>query len=227
MKVERRRVSPLREPGVLVKPRLRGLTHLYAFYASLVMGALLVLAAPGGRARFAVGVYAVGLSGMLGASALLHRGIWSAQASKWLLRLDHSMIFVMIAGTYTPLALLALSSWVRPTVLIVAWGGTAFGILFELGRDHLPPGWVTSVYVTIGWLGVLAMPQLWTALGPLGPSLIVGGGLFYTVGAIVHATHWPDPDPLVFGYHEVFHALVLVAALMHYACIAFVVLPKA
>jgi hemolysin III len=211
----------------LVKPRLRGVTHLYAFFVSLVTGTALVVAAPAGEATVATGVYALGMSGMLGASALLHRGNWSERNYRRLLRLDHSMIFVMIAGTYTPLAALVLTGWLRVAVLVAVWTGAAAGIAFEWIRDRLPKGWVTSVYITLGWVGVISVPQLWSSLGVLGFSLIVGGGACYTAGAIVHAARKPDPNPSMFGYHEIFHALVLVAAAMHYCCIAFIVLPKA
>jgi len=215
------------EPGGLVKPRLRGVTHLYAFFVSLVAGAGLVATASAGRARAVAAVYALGLSAMLGASALLHRGTWSAATNQRLVKLDHSMIFVMIAGTYTPLAVLAMSGWVGPAVFLLVWLGAAFGISFELSRVRLPRGWVTAVYIALGWVGVISLPQIWTALGALGFSLIAGGGLLYTVGAIVHAARFPDPAPMVFGYHEVFHACVLVAASMHYCCLAFIVLPRA
>ena len=213
-------------PRGLVKPRLRGVTHLYAFFVSLISGTVLVWIAPSGRATFAAAVYAAGMSGMLGASALLHRGNWSETTYRQLTRLDHSMIFVMIAGSYTPLALLALSGWLHTAILVAVWAGAAFGIAFEWASDRLPRGWVTSVYITIGWLGVLSLPWLWDSLGVLGFSLIFGGGLFYTGGAIVHAARAPDPSPLVFGYHEIFHVCVLVAAARHYACIAFIVLPR-
>ena len=213
-------------PRGLVKPRLRGVTHLYAFFVSLVSGTVLVLLAPAGRATFAAAVYAAGLSGMLGASALLHRGNWDEAATRRLRRLDHSMIFIMIAGTYTPLALLVLSGWLHTAVLIAVWSGAAFGIVFEWASDRLPHGWVTSVYITLGWVGVVSLPQMWTSMGVLGCFLIFGGGVFYTGGAIVHAARAPDPNPLVFGYHEIFHVCVLIAAAMHYACIAFLVLPR-
>jgi hemolysin III len=187
---------------------------------------VLVLLAPAGRATFAAAVYAAGMSGMLGASALLHRGNWSEATYRRLTRLDHSMIFIMIAGTYTPLAVLVLSGWLHTAVLIAVWAGAAFGIVFEWASDRLPRGWVTSVYITLGWVGVVSLPQMWTSMGVLGCFLILGGGVFYTGGAIVHAARAPDPSPLVFGYHEIFHVCVLVAAAMHYCCIAFIVLPR-
>ena len=216
----------LQRPRGLVKPRLRGVTHLYAFFVSLVSGTVLVLIAPAGSATWAAAVYAAGMSGMLGASALLHRGNWSEPTARALTRLDHAMIFVMIAGTYTPLAVVVLTGWVRTLVLTAVWIGAAFGIVFELARERLPRGWVTSVYITLGWSGIIMLPQLWIDVGVGAFALIVGGGILYTAGAIVHAARWPDPAPMVFGYHEIFHVFVLIAATMHWCCIAFLVLPR-
>jgi hemolysin III len=213
-------------PRGLVKPRLRGVTHLYAFFVSLVSGTVIVLLAPAGSATWAAAVYAAGMSGMLGASALLHRGNWNESTARALTRLDHAMIFVMIAGTYTPLAVLVFEGWLQVLVFVAVWGGTAFGIVFELARERLPRGWVTTVYITVGWVGLISLPAIWIELGVLGFALIVGGGILYTLGAVVHAARWPDPAPMVFGYHEIFHVFVLVAATMHWCCIAFLVLPR-
>ena len=213
-------------PRGLVKPRLRGVTHLYAFFVSLVSGTVLVVIAPAGSATWAAAVYAAGMSGMLGASALLHRGNWSETTARALTRLDHAMIFVMIAGTYTPLAVLVFEGWLQVLVFVAVWAGAAFGIAFELARERLPKGWVTTVYITVGWVGLISLPAIWIELGVLGFALIVGGGILYTLGAVVHAAHWPDPAPMVFGYHEIFHVFVLVAATMHWCCIAFLVLPR-
>jgi hemolysin III len=214
------------QPRGLVKPRLRGVTHLYAFFISLVSGTVIVLIAPAGSATFAAAVYAAGMSGMLGASALLHRGNWSEPTRRALTRLDHAMIFVMIAGTYTPLAVMVFEGWLQKLVFVTVWAGAAFGIVFELARERLPKGWVTTVYITVGWVGLISFPAIWIELGVLGFVLIVGGGILYTIGAVVHAARWPDPAPMVFGYHEIFHVFVLVAATMHWCCIAFLVLPR-
>jgi hemolysin III len=207
------------------KPRLRGVSHLYAFFASLVAGTVLVATAPRGTATLCAAVYAFGISSMLGASALLHRGNWTADQDRILTKLDHTAIYLMIAGTYTPISLLVLSGPMRAFVFGVAWLGALVGIVLEWSWYVPPRGWVTTVYLTLGWVIVIAFPQLWTELG-VGPFLlIVGGGIAYTVGAIIHAARRPDPIPDVFGYHELFHVFVLAAVVLHFVAIAGFVLP--
>ncbi len=220
-------VAAEREVGEVVapKPRLRGAAHFYAFFVSLAVGPVLVISAPDARATGCAAVYAVSVCGMLGASALLHRGTWSAAHARRLTNLDHAMIYLLIAGTYTPISLIVLTGWVRATVFLLVWLGAVVGTGLELSWRRPPRGWVTCVYITLGWVGVISVPQLWTRLG-VGSLLIVGGGLAYTVGALVHAARWPDPRPAVFGYHEVFHVFVLAAVAMHYGVIAALVLPK-
>ncbi len=208
------------------KPRLRGLSHFYAFFASLVAGAALVLTAPRGRATWCAAVYAFGIAAMLGASALLHRGNWTFEQSRRLTKLDHTTIYLMIAGTYTPISLLALSGWSRAVVFGLVWLGAGLGVVLEWAWYVPPKGWVTSVYVTLGWVAIIAFPELWTSLGIPGFLLIFGGGVCYTVGAVIHAARRPDPVPAVFGYHEVFHVFVLIAVVLHFAAIAFFVLPE-
>jgi hemolysin III len=209
-----------------VKPLLRGLSHFYGFFVSLPAGALLVATAPRGLARWTALVYAFSVSAMLGASTLLHRGNWSAAQSRTLTKLDHSCIYLLIAGTYTPISLIALSGWVRPVVFSAAWFGALVGIALEWARNRPPRGWVTTNYIVLGWVALIAFPQLWTSLGVAGFLLIVLGGVSYTVGAVIHAMQRPNPWPKTFGYHELFHVLVLVAVLLHFAAVAFVVLPK-
>ncbi|MCZ7525502.1 MAG: hemolysin III family protein [Acidimicrobiia bacterium] len=216
------------DPGLAPpKPRLRGVSHHVAFYVSLAAGSGLVVGAPTGRASLVALVYAVTVSGMLGASALLHRGDWSPRTSARLTRLDHTAIFLVIAGTYTPIGLYAIHGALRPLVLGLVWGGAMVGIAFEWSPVRPPRGWVTAVYLTVGWVAVLALPQLWDSLGAVGFALVAGGGVLYTVGAVVHAARRPDPLPDVFGYHEIFHAFVVAAAAAHFCAIAFVVLPRA
>jgi hemolysin III len=207
------------------KPRYRGVSHLYGFFVSLLAGAILVATAPAGPPQACAAVYAFGISAMLGASALLHRGNWSAEQARKLTKLDHTAIYLMIAGTYTPISILALSGWVRALVFAVVWLGAAVGIVLEWAWYVPPKGWVTSVYITLGWVAVIGFPQLWTSLGITGFLLIFLGGVSYTVGAIIHAARRPDPIPDVFGYHEVFHVLVLLAVLLHFVAIAGFVLP--
>jgi hemolysin III len=209
-----------------VKPLLRGLSHFYGFFLSLPLGAVLVATAPRGLATWSALVYALSISTMLGASTLLHRGNWTAQQDRVLTRLDHSCIYLLIAGTYTPISLIALSGWTRAIVFSAVWLGAFVGIALEWVRFRPPRGWVTTNYIALGWVAVIAFPQLWTSLGVGGFVLILLGGVSYTVGAVIHGIQWPDPWPSTFGYHELFHVFVLVAVLLHYSAIAFVVLPK-
>ena len=209
-----------------VKPRLRGVSHQYAFFVSLACGVALILAAGGGRARLAVTIYAVAVSGLLGTSALYHRVTWRPQARRWMRRLDHSMIFVLIAGTYTPVALLALSGTLGRTVLIVVWAGVGVGVLFKLVWIDAPKWLLAAIYLALGWVSLAVFGELPGAIGWLAVAGLAVGGLLYTVGAIIYASGRPNPVPGVFGYHEVFHALVIVAAALQYAVIAFAVLPR-
>ena len=210
-----------------VKPRLRGVLHQYAFFVSLAAGALLVLLAPSGRALLAATVYAISLSALLGVSALYHRVHWSARARRWMGRLDHTMIYLLIAGTFTPFGLLALSGTLAVVLLAVVWSGALAGIgLHVLWTDA--PKWLTAaVYVTLGWTGTAALPQLVARVGWPPTALLLVGGVLYSVGAAIYALRRPDPAPAVFGYHEVFHALVVAAATTHYAAVAFCLLPRA
>lgn len=209
-----------------VKPLLRGLSHFYGFLVSLPLGVVLVATAPRGLATWSALVYALSISAMLGASTLLHRGSWTVQQARILTRLDHSCIYLLIAGTYTPISLIALSGWTRPVVFSAVWLGAFVGIALEWVRYRAPRGWVTTNYIALGWVAVIAFPQLWTSLGVAGFVLILLGGLSYTIGAVIHALQRPDPWPSTFGYHELFHVFVLVAVLLHLSAIAFVVLPK-
>jgi hemolysin III len=216
----------VRELTPAVKPRLRGVSHQYAFFVSLACGVALILAAGGARARIAVTIYAVAVSGLLGTSALYHRVTWRPQARRWMRRLDHSMIFVLIAGTYTPVALLALPSTLGRAVLIVVWAGAGAGVLFKLVWIDAPKWLLAAIYVALGWVSLAVFGELPGAIGWLAVAGLATGGLLYTAGAIVYASGRPNPVPGVFGYHEVFHALVIVAAALQYAVIAFAVLPR-
>jgi hemolysin III len=209
-----------------VKPLLRGMSHLYGFYVSLPIGVLLVATAPRGLAMWTALVYALAISAMLGASTLLHRGDWTPRQARLLTKVDHTCIYLLIAGTYTPVSLIALSGVTRALVFGAVWLGAATGITLEWAWDRAPRGWVTINYLAVGWVALIAFPQLWTSLGVAGFVLVLLGGVSYTVGAIIHALQRPDPWPSTFGYHEVFHAFVLVAVLLQLAAIAFVVLPK-
>jgi len=209
-----------------VKPRLRGVSHQYAFFVSLGCGVGLILAASGGRARLAASIYAVAVSALLGTSALYHRVTWRPKARRWMRRLDHSMIFVLIAGTYTPVALLALKGSLADAILIALWAGALAGIVFKLVWVDAPKWLVALIYVVLGFISAAVFGQLPAAIGWLGVAGLAGGGLLYTVGAVVYASGRPNPAPAVFGYHEIFHVLVIAAAALHYAVIAFAVLPR-
>jgi hemolysin III len=221
-----RRLSAAIPRPTLVKPRLRGVSHQYAFFLSLGCGVGLILAASGGRARVAAAIYAGAVSALLGTSALYHRVTWRPAARRWMRRLDHSMIFVLIAGTYTPVALLALHGSLARTILIVVWAGALGGVVFKLVWIDAPKWVFAAVYLALGWVSVAILGELPAAIGWLGVAGLAAGGLLYTAGAMVYASERPNPLPRVFGYHEVFHALVLGAVGLHYAVIAFAVLPR-
>jgi hemolysin III len=210
-----------------VKPRFRGVSHMYGALVSIPLGIALVIAAPNGKATLAALIYALAVTGLLATSATYHRIDWRRpRARAWMRRLDHSMIFVLIAGTYTPFSLLVLDGTLATAVLIVVWAGALGGIVLNLVWITAPK-WVTAtVYVALGWVAVIAMPQLADRLGALGVALLMGGGLLYTAGAIIYAARRPNPAPAVFGYHEIFHALVLAAAAAHFAVVAFYALPN-
>jgi hemolysin III len=211
-----------------VKPKLRGVSHEWAFFISLVFGAALIFFAKTPKATLAVAIYAVSLSALLGTSALYHRVNWTRpNVRQWMRRLDHSMIFFLIAGTYTPFALLVMHGPLATAILIAVWVGAIAGAIVEMvWIGH--PKWVSAItYLGIGWVAAVAFPQLWDVLGPTAALMLVGGGLLYTAGAVIYAIQRPNPVPAVFGYHEVFHAFVIAAALVHFSVIAFFALPHA
>jgi hemolysin III len=213
--------------AALPKPRLRGVSHQWAFYFSLVAGLVLVIAAPSGRATVAAAIYAVSVAALFGTSALYHRVTWPSQsARRWMRRLDHSMIFLLIAGTYTPFALLVLDGTLAIVILVVVWGGALGGIVLKLVWIDAPKPLVAVLYVMLGWVAVAAFPDLLDGLGVTSTVMVAGGGILYTAGAAVYALRRPDPVPTVFGYHEIFHALVIAAAALQYAVIAFFVIPE-
>ena len=206
-------------------PRLRGVFHQYAFFVAVVAGLVLIVLADGSVERLAVWVYAAALSAMLGASALYHRFPWRTAAARLRARrVDHAMIFVFIASTYTAFVLLGFGGALRPVVLTSVWGGAALGVVLELRWIH-GPRWLTAVaYLAVGWIGVVALPEIFPTLGvAVAVLLIVGAGL-YTIGALAYATTWPNPFPNTFGFHEVFHLLVVAAAVTQFVALGLVVL---
>ena len=214
--------------AAIPKPRLRGVSHQWAFFFSLVAGLALVTAAPGGRPTLAAAVYAASVAALFGTSALYHRVTWPSQnARRWMRRLDHSMIFLLIAGTYTPFALLVLDGTLAVVILAVVWAGALGGIVLKLVWIDAPKPLVAMLYVMLGWVALAVFPELLDGLGVTSTVLVAGGGILYTAGAVVYALGRPNPAPTVFGYHEIFHALVIAAAALQYAVIAFFVIPGA
>ena len=201
------------------KPLLRGVSHEIAAGVALAGLVALVLLAPGPRARMGALVYGVSLVALFSVSALYHRPTWSPRARLWMRRLDHSAIFLLIAGTFTPLCLL-LGDARAHTMLAVVWAGAGLGVLRALVWPRAPRMVATALYLLLGWAAVPLVPAMYRALGPGSLALLAAGGLLYSVGAVIYATRRPDPFPRVFGYHEVFHALVIAAAGLHFAVAA-------
>jgi hemolysin III len=181
--------------------------------------------APTRKATTAAAIYAASVSGLFGASALYHRVTWRPATRRWMRRLDHSMIFVLIAGTYTPFALLVLHGTLSNVVLAVVWGGALAGVGMKLAWVDAPKWLMAGIYVALGWVGVVTAPQVLSRAGVGALALLAVGGLLYTVGAVIYALKRPDPRPNVFGYHEIFHILVIAAAAAHYAAIAGYAIP--
>ncbi len=226
------RVDAARDAAVeaiaAVKPRLRGVSHEWAFFISLLLGAGLIVAADTPKATLAAAIYAVSLSALLGTSALYHRVTWERQnVRRWMRRLDHSMIFLLIAGTVTPFALLVMDGPWADTLLIAVWVAAGAGIVVELIWIEAPK-WATAiVYIAVGWIGALGFPEIVAEAGIGAGALIAGGGALYTTGAVIYAAQRPNPNPTVFGYHEIFHLFVIGAAAAHFAAVAFYALPAA
>lgn len=209
-----------------VKPRLRGVSHEYAFFVSVVLGAGLILLAKGTEATIAVAIYAVSLSALLGVSAVYHRVDWQRPSSRqWMRRLDHTMIFFLIAGTVTPFALLVMEGPLATALLIAVWAGALAGTVVEMVWTSSPKWASATVYVAVGLIGAIGFPAIIAETGLIAGVLIAGGGALYVTGAVVYATGRPDPSPDVFGYHEIFHLLVIAAAAAHFAAVALFALP--
>ena len=208
------------------KPKLRGLFHEFGFYVALALGAALFLTAEPGRARAAAALFATCVAACFGVSALYHRPTWTPTIRSWLARLDHAGIYLLIAGTYTPFGLIVMSpEWAVP-VLAVVWVGALAAILLKLFWVNAPKWLSAATSLALGWSGVAAFSEL-LALPVAGLVLLLGGAVLYTAGAIVYVRRSPDPVPHAFGYHELFHVLVLAATGCLYAAIAFFVLPLA
>jgi len=208
-----------------VVPRLRGVFHQYAFVAAVIAGTLLVVLADGYFERFAVWVYAMALAAMFGASALYHRYPWRSPSARLRARrLDHAMIFVFIAGTYTAFALVAFTGTARVVGLVTVWIGAALGIVLNLVWIDAPRWLSAAAYLGVGWVGLILIPQLFPALGVAAAVLVIVGGALYSFGALAYATAWPNPLPAAFGFHEIFHLFVIAAAAAQFAALSLVVL---
>jgi hemolysin III len=212
--------AKVHELTAVLKPRLRGVLHEAAFAVSLVTGTALVCLSDAGRERAAAVVYAVSVALLFGTSAAYHRGSWQGRSEEVMKRLDHSMIFVLIAGTYTPFALVLLEGTARWTVFGLVWGGAALGVVLR-NAVRRPARWLfVGLYLSLGWVALGVLPQLHDRGGWAVVVLLLVGGLFYSLGAIVYGLQRPDPSPRWFGFHEVFHAFTLLAFATHYVAVS-------
>jgi hemolysin III len=206
-----------------VRPKLRGWLHVGAFPAALIAGLVLVALGPTLTARLAAAIYALTSVLLFGVSALYHRGQWSERAVGWLRRFDHANIYLVIAGTYTPIAMLALQGNLRVVVLTVIWTGAAAGVAFRVLWSGAPRWLYTALYIGLGWVAAGFLPQLLEGAGVAALVLVCVGGLLYSAGGLVYGLRRPDPSPRWFGFHEVFHAFTIAAYVAQYVAISFVV----
>jgi hemolysin III len=202
---------------------MRGVLHYWSFLIYVALGATLISVAAAtvsGKAALATSIYGVTVLGMFGVSALYHRRWWaSLRVRAWMKRLDHSMIFLFIAGTYTPFTLLSMPPRSGYPVLAVVWGGASAGVALKLLWPHAPRWLGTPIYLALGWVAIFVLPDLLHHAGVAALVLLLVGGVLYTLGAVCYATRWPDPWPHVFGHHEFFHAATVLAAITHYIAI--------
>jgi hemolysin III len=215
--------SPLEFAREEVVPRLRGLLHAWAFWFAIAAAVVLVAIAHDGRARFAAVIYGAGLCALFGASATYHRWKGDPRWKPILRRVDHSTIFLFIAASYTPIALLVLDGSLRTIVLISAWAGALAGVVLSVAWIDAPRVLTAVCYIAVGWVALISMPQLFDHRGAFVPILLLVGGVLYSLGAAAYATQKPNPWPRTFGFHEVFHTLVIAAALVHFIAIAGVI----
>jgi hemolysin III len=209
--------------AVLAPPRWRGRLHQAAFFVALPAGVLLIASSRDGAARVAAALFVMSLLALFGASATYHVGNWAPAVKARLQRLDHAMIFVLIAGSYTPITLLALDPTWGITFLVLAWTIAVSGAILALWHLGTVQRFAAYIYIGFGWLLVLALPAVLQALTTAELALLLAGGLLYTVGAIGLWLRRPDPNPAIFGYHEVWHAMTLVAAGCHYVLVLMLV----
>jgi hemolysin III len=200
--------------------------HELGFYAAAAVGVVMVITAEPGKARVAATIFASCVALCFGASAIYHRPTWRPRARAWLARLDHAGIYLLIAGSYAPFGLIVMSKgWAIP-ILSIIWSGALLAIVLKLCWVRAPKWLSAAIGLTLGWVGAVAFPQL-LDLSPVAILLVAASGLLYTMGAVVYARRRPNPRPLVFGYHELFHVLVVAAVACEYVAVAFYVLPRA
>jgi hemolysin III len=207
------------------RPRLRGVFHEWAFFVSIPLGIVVGLVADTSRGRVAAGVFAASVVVMFGVSALYHRVDWAPRRRRLIRRVDHAAIYGLIAGSYTPFGLLVLTGVWRITVLAIVWSGALAAIVLRFAWASAPRWLAAVIGVALGWVAIVVFPQLLSRRGVLASLLVFAGGLCYTLGAVVYARRRPNPVPDVFGYHELFHLLVVAAVAFQYTAVAFFVLP--
>ena len=208
------------EVAETVKPRLRGWIHAGVFPIVLVASIVLVVLSPTPAARISTAVFGLTAVMLFGTSAVYHRGTWSPRVAGVLRRLDHTNIFLIIAGTYTPLSVLLLPPTTARNLLIVVWSGALAGLLARVFWLGAPRWFYVPVYIVLGWVAVAFLPQFAEAGGPTVIWLIIAGGLAYTLGAVVYGTKRPNPSPQWFGFHEIFHVLTVVGYGCHYIAVS-------
>ncbi len=206
----------VREKLQEVKPRLRGWLHAATAPLALAAGIVLIVLSPTSATRIGSSIFAASALALFTASAIMHRGTWSERTGLWLRRLDHSSIFLLIAGSYTPFTLILLEGEQRVTLLAIAWGGAALGILFRLFWIGAPRWLYTPIYLMLGWAAIFYFPAFSASAKAATIACLIVGGLLYTVGGVVYGFRWPNPSPRWFGFHEVFHTLTILAFCTHY-----------
>jgi hemolysin III len=218
-----RTAATVRDAVAPVVPRMRGRLHAWTFWFALVAASALVWVAPAGRPRLAAAIYGVGLCALFAASGLYHRWRWNPRWKSLLRRIDHSTIYVFIAASYTPVSLLVLHGTIGWVVLASVWVGAVAGVALSVGWIDAPRTLTAACYIAVGWVAIIAMPALLHHLGAGPVVLLMVGGLLYSLGAVAYAFQKPNPWPRTFGFHEVFHALVVAAAAVHFVAIAGVI----
>lgn len=216
-------ITDVVDEEVEAKPLLRGVSHLAFGGVAVFAWMSLVVLAPTVWDRACLAVYMIGICSMLFFSSLMHRNTWRPQTAAVLLKLDLTGIFLAIAGTYTALVGIGITGWLRPAILLSVWAGALFGIAAEWLPVRTPAALGHVLYLLLGWAAVIALPAILTQIGVAPFVLVVTGGVLYTLGAVAHITKKPDPFPAVFGFHEVFHALTIAAAICHYIAVALIV----